>query len=405
MKRLIIRILRALRIRNPSPETFLIPAYAGLGNFIMMTPMILELKRRVPGARIFLLTWPSYGTDQVFDAPEVDVGCWMLDVGLKKRLPESSLDSHPKFKIQNSEFSAISGIFLLDPSSPLWRKALFFMKLRRWRFATAFIPFDACPPFVWWGFALAGCFRIIGHSMEALGINMGWTQNVLDTSVPFRLDVHEADLHFDLLDELFGEKVARNYQGHVQSGGKDLLDKYGLTAGEYIVIQLSAANALPNPKMWPLSHFSDLIKRLNSDGETIVLPGDINEKPIVDAFIKRCNLIRVVNISGLTTVSEVSTVIRHAKMLICHDSGLMQIGNAHNTPLLCIIGATDETFYKPHSKSSCVIKKGLPCSPCIKNLNKTMEQALKDCPINVQCMRDITVDEVYAACGALLRGG
>jgi hypothetical protein len=166
MKRLIIRILRTLRIRNPSPETFLIPAYAGLGNFIMMTPMILELKRRIPEAQIYLVTWPFYGTDQIFDAPEVDVGCWMLDVGLKKRLPESSLASHPKSKIQNPELPSVSGIFLLDPSSSLWRKVRFFVKLRRWRFGTAFIPFDACPPFVWWGFALAGINTLAGHYYE-----------------------------------------------------------------------------------------------------------------------------------------------------------------------------------------------------------------------------------------------
>ena len=167
MKRFIIRVFRALRIQSPSPETFLIPAYAGLGNFIMMTPMILELKRRIPDARIFLLTWPSYGTDQVFDAPEVDVGCWMLDVGLKKKqLPESSLAFHPKSRIQNPESPPVSGIFLLDPSSSLWHKVLFFVKLRRWRFETAFIPFDACPPFVWWGFALAGVNTLAGHYYE-----------------------------------------------------------------------------------------------------------------------------------------------------------------------------------------------------------------------------------------------
>jgi len=210
MKRLIIRILRALRIRNPSPETFLIPAYAGLGNFIMITPMIMELKRRIPEARIFLLTWPSYGTDQVFDAPVVNAaerrershgeGFRIQESGWRGRrgkgvriegsefgirdsgglgclaradsfccAPSVPVAPSPQSSIPNSESSrpsAVTGIFLLDPALPMWRKALFFLRLRRWRFETAFIPFDACPPFVWWGFAMAGIRTLVGHYYE-----------------------------------------------------------------------------------------------------------------------------------------------------------------------------------------------------------------------------------------------
>ena len=33
---------------------------------------------------------------------------------------------------------------------------------------------------------------------------------------------------------------------------------------------------------------------------------------------------------------------------------------------------------------------------------KDEPQALKDCPINIQCMRAITADEVYAACKKIL---
>ena len=442
MKRLIIRILRALRIRNPSPETFLIPAYAGLGNFIMMTPMILELKRRIPGARIFLLSWPSYGTDQVFDAPVVDGGEqreriqeseWRKsggkgvrreDLGGRVCLARSgsfccapSVPDAPSLQssILNSEssrLSAVSGVFLLDPALPMWRKALFFLKLRQWRFAAAFIPFDACPAFVWWGFAMAGCCSVAGHTMETMGIRMGWAKSVLDISTPVNVGSHESDIHFDLLDawdreeKRKGKTGERSYATHVASGGVEVIGKFGLCDRGYIAVQLSAANArIKTPKLWDRGKFAEVISRLAADGETIVLPGDENEKPLVDDFVRDHGLHHVVNIAGKTTVREISTVIKHAKLLLVHDSGLMHIGNAHGTPLLALYGPTDWNFTEPKAATSHILRKNLPCQPCMAKMAKDETQAMNGCPIQVQCMRDITVDEVYEACRMLLCSG
>lgn len=412
MKCLIIRLLRMLRMRNPQHRTFLIPAYAGLGNFIMMTSMILALKRRLPDARIYLLTWPSYGTDQVFDAPVLSE----RKPG-HPRLQAASQASHPKFNIQNPEPSPpiVSGIFLLDPSAPLWRKVIFFLRLRRWRFETAFIPFDACPPFVWWGFALAGCSQIFGHTLETMGIKMGWTKSVLDKSVAVDVGSHESDIHLDLLDAVIPRKMedgtskigepvqTRDYATHASASGAEVLEKYGLRERSYIVVQLSAANArLRTPKLWDRDRFADVITRLEAEGETIVLPGDENEKSLVDNFVEEHGLHSAVNIAGCTTVREISTVIKYARLLLVHDSGLMHIGNAHGTPLVALYGPTDWNFTAPKAQTSHILRKNLACQPCMAKMAKDEIQALRDCPIGVQCMRDITVDDVHAACRRIL---
>jgi hypothetical protein len=161
LKTLFIRLLRLLRIRRPQPDTFLIPAYAGLGNFIMATPMILELRRRIPEARIYILTWPWYGTDQIFDAPVVKIGGKIQGTGVESG--GSRVEGPEQFQ---ADSSPVAGIFLLDPAAATWRKALFFVGLRRWKFNVGFIPFDACPPFIWWGFSVAGINIIAGHYFE-----------------------------------------------------------------------------------------------------------------------------------------------------------------------------------------------------------------------------------------------
>ena len=389
MKSLIIRLLRLLRLRRTRPDTFLIPAYAGLGNFIMATPMILELKRRVPGARIYLLTWPWYGTDQIFDAPVVASG--------RRRHSDSESSQSP-----------VSGTFLLDPAAPVWRKVWFFLRLRSWRFRTAFIPFDACPPFVWLGFVVAGIPCIAAHSHESWDSKGVWVGRVPDVGEPINIVAHESDIHLDLLDA-FCRKAGvaippeRDYRTHMVADGPEALEKYGLVAGGYIVVQISAANArFRSPKLWARENWAELIRRFESSGETVVLPGDDNEAALVDEFAAREGFTKVVNIAGKTSVRDVSTVIKHAKLLVVHDSGLMHIGNAHGTPLLALYGPTDWNFTMPKAATSRILKKALPCQPCMARMAKTEQEALRDCPIAVQCMTDITVDEVHQACREIL---
>ena len=260
--------------------------------------------------------------------------------------------------------------------------------------------------------------------METMGISMGWTREVLDLSVPVNVGAHESDIHWDLLDAWEGQRgeksrehgagggerptphAPRNYATHVHPLGPETLTKYGLRQHGYIVVQLSAANAkFKTPKLWNRERFAEVIRLLNADGYTVVLPGDENEKPLVDEFVARHGLPNVVNIARMTTVQEVSTVIKFAKLLLVHDSGLMHIGNAHGTPLVALYGPTDWNFTAPKAATSHILRKNLPCQPCMAKMAKTEQEALRDCPIDVQCMRDISVDDVYQACQQVLEAG
>ena len=361
-KRLIIRLLKALSRQRGGPESFIVPAYTGLGNFLMMTPMVRTLRSLYPQARIHVLAGNRFGTEAVFRAGD----------------------------------GIVDEVHWLDEKLPAWQKALFFLRLRRERIATAFIPFDASPAFYWWGTLLAGIPRRIGHSVDVLGTDMGWTRDALTDDVPLRLDTHESDLHFDLLERFHGP-FPRSYETHISPVGPEVLQRFGLHERGYIAIQVSAANAGVTPKRWGEDGFAELIRRLTADGETVVLPGDRSEKPVIDEFLKRHSL-DAVNIAGQTSVDEVSAVIKYARLLVCHDSGQMHIGNAHGTPLIALYGPTDDVFTAPKAPTSRMLRVPLPCAPCMKNFAKTEAEALRDCPINLRCMRDLSVDEVYAAC-------
>jgi heptosyltransferase II len=366
LKRLIIGFLKVFARRRTTEEVFLVSAYSGLGNFIMATPMVTKLRQLYPAAKIYVLAGNTFGTERVFRPGD----------------------------------GIVDDVFFLPIDSSTPRKVLFFLRLCRRAIQTAFLPFDAAPAFYWWGILLAGIPRRVGHTIDVLGQAMSWTRAVLTDEVPLRLDAHESDLHFDLLEKIGGPFV-RDYDTHVTVLPESILDKFGLTRGGYVAVQVSAANAGVTPKRWTNAGFAELIRRLNEAGETIVLPGDQNEKPAIDEFLLRHNL-NAKNIAGRTSIEEISTIIKYAKLLVCHDSGLMHIGNAHKTPLIALYGPTDLVFTEPKGSTSRVIRQNLPCIPCMKNFAKTEAEALRDCPIDIQCMRDLSVEDVYRACREML---
>ena len=79
---------------------------------------------------------------------------------------------------------------------------------------------------------------------------MGWTRGVLTDDVPLRLDTHESDLHFDLLEGIAGP-VKGDYATHMTALGAEVPAKLSLRARGYVAIQLAAANATPPPTLWP----------------------------------------------------------------------------------------------------------------------------------------------------------
>ena len=72
--------------------------------------------------------------------------------------------------------------------------------------------------------------------------------------------------------------------------------------------------------------------------------------------------------------------------------------------MIALYGPTDDVFTAPKAPTSRMIRVPLPCAPCMKNFAKTEAEALRDCMIGVQCMRDISAGQVYRAVREILSG-
>jgi len=360
ISRLII-ILKTVQHSHPKSfesASFIIPAYTGLGNFIMMNPMIRTLKEQFPSCRIYILAGNNFGTEAVLKGTDI-----------------------------------VEDVLILPEHDNLFKKFCFFLKLRSEKIDVAFIPFNASPSFYRLGVLVAGIPMRIGHTSEALGIDPGWTTDVLTDYIPVRINRHETDIHYDLLDVLL-PTVKRSYDTIIHTSSDDkVMDQFNLKKKTYIVLQVSAANGMKSAKVWPQERFLDLAEHIYKNKMDIVLAGDQMEKEVVDQFESLCK-VPVKNIAGRTTIGEIASLIRCSKGLVCHDSGLMHIANALKTPLIALYGPTDYNYTRPMAETSKVIRKDIDCAPCMANFAKTEQEAYNDCSFNFKCMKSISVEEV-----------
>ena len=75
------------------------------------------------------------------------------------------------------------------------------------------------------------------------------------------------------------------------------------------------------------------------------------------------------------------------------DSGLMHAAAALGIPQVALFGSTDPEKTGPLNDKAVVIQPtGVNCTPCFK----------RECQANLECMKGITVEEVWTAAEKLL---
>lgn len=358
----LLKILAKVLVKGTGKgKSFLIPGYTGLGNFILKTPFIRLLREEYPDARIDILCGNSFGTEFVLAG-------------------SSWIDETLIFPINSSFIEQIK----------------FYLGIRG-RYDTIFLFFDTGVLHLYYGSIFAGIHNRIGHT----GLADMWNPiriSCLTHAVPIRINTHEIDLNFDLLEPVFKPmriytqyvSVPKAYSPQVES----ILKESGIKDGAYILLQLSAANGGITPKVWPEEHFRHLITMLIERGAVLIAVGDSSER-VISEYILNSFGKKVLNLVGKTTIPDISLLIKRSQGILCHDSGLMHIGNALEVPLIAI-GTGDYAKNKPLAATSHVIKLDLPCAPCL-GLNGywSEREAVEKCPNQMRCMSEITPQMVF----------
>ena len=202
------------------------------------------------------------------------------------------------------------------------------------------------------------------------------------------------DLKYRKLELYPKEKDMRRAEG--------ILTKAGVLQADLVGIIPGAGRSWGKDaylKHWPPENFAQLADKIieNHQAEIIIM-GDFSEKEIAQKILKNMRQ-EAVDLSGMTTIGELSALLSKMKLVITNDGGPLHIAAALGKKTVSFFGPVDSKVYGPYPADEnrhIILRKNLECSPCYRNFR------LNPCYRNGECLKTIDVKEACEAVERLL---
>ncbi len=299
---------------NMPPVKFLLLRFSSIGDIVLTTPVIRCLKQQVDQAEIHYFTKPEYR--QILESnPYVDrVHILRDDLGnqlkeLREEVFDYAIDLHKNLRTRR----IISGLNLIAFSFDK-------LNLKKWVYVNFKI--NHLPD-----------KHIVDRYIEALDIfDVENDQQGLDYFIPSRDEVGPASL------------------------------PHSFQAG-YWAFAIGAGH---NTKKLTPQKMISIVERI---GQPVVLLGGLEDREVGEQ-IRANTQVEVYNGCGVYSINQSASLVRQARFVITHDTGLMHIAAAFQKKIISIWGNTVPEFgmypYQPHPDSTRFEIRDLSCRPCSK---------------------------------------
>ena len=210
--------------------------------------------------------------------------------------------------------------------------------------------------------------------------------------------VHQVEYFQRLIGELTGVRTQRAPNLLIREEEEQLVDREfpHLARGcQEEVIGINPGSVYGSAKRWLPERFAEvadhLIEHRQQDhsperGVKCVIVGGPGEESLgltIAGHMKNQPIV----LSGKTTIRQLSVIIKRCSVFLTNDTGPMHIASAFGVPVVAIFGSTDPVHTAPYPDRSAVVSSTVRCSPCL----------LRHCPIDHRCMTSISADDVYNA--------
>lgn len=344
---------------HASPPPRLLVAQTGfLGDVVLTTPLIAELRRRLAPESLTVLTTPQ---------------------------AHLLLETHPMIDrvLVDAKRAAGKGLVgLLNTAR----------RLRQERFTLAAAPHKSLRTALL--LALAGIPQRIGFRQSP-----GW---FLYHHTAIRdQQRHEVERILCLM-RAFGaepEECDRrpfvSYGAAARTNAQQLLQEANIGAEDLVFI-VCPGSVWPT-KRWTVAGYAKLIDQLTQHYGKVLICGGPDDAPVAQAVHDQ-SAAKGVNLVGRADLQTFMALIDRARMVISNDSAPMHIAVARNVPVVAIFCATTPSLgYGPYSDRAVVVeKRDVFCRPCSRH-------GTVACPRGTEeCMRLLTVHEVLTGVDQLL---
>lgn len=317
-----------------------------LGDCVMATPIISDLKKAYPEARITVMVVDKLGSLFRHDSEVDEIIEFSRYKGSAKRQEKRRLISI----LQSKQFDL--GVLLVDS------------------FSSAYL------------FWKAGIDMRIGFSKDG-------RRPLLTQPVPLPPNwqsYHFVDRYKMLLKSI-GIKRSRTLPRVVIADketkqAKETFASFGIEEKTPIV-GFDLFTSVDDAKFWSMESYTKLASFLDDEKVRIACFGDSSSRLHVNAI---CDTVgdHVINLAKDYSVQQVGAFVQHCDVIVSGDTGLAHIAAAVGTPVVALFGPTSELLSSPYTNLTTIVNKHVACSPCM----------LQSCPIDHRCMTQIFPEEI-----------
>jgi len=359
--------INKINLSSENKSTIGIIKLGFIGDLILITPFLKEIKRVNPYNRIILISF------------EISRALFLNDKNI------DGIIHYPFF-----ETNSIKGLL----KSKLIREILHFKKIIREEKIDIIICLNRL--FSFWGTMKLFLIVFFSRAKASIGFDTmrrGFFFNIRITDGGFLLK-HEIDSYLGVL-RLFNIQP-RSRKPYLFTNTKDklyideLLNSMNISNYNLIFIHPGGGENFDIKKRWPLCKFVDLIQEIfRKDNDTkIILVGGNNEKYLAEKIIKKIdanNKGKIIDLIGKLTLQQLAYLFKYANIFIGNDSGPAHVASINCKNVITIFGFTDFIGFRPWN--SLIVVKRLKCNPCIYSYK------WKKC-LTMDCINKIEVEDI-----------
>jgi len=329
-------------------------ATSGIGNLIMLTPMIRTLRSGIPDARITVVASPN-GAKDVLEGGDLVDEVVVLD---RKRKLRKIRDDWPDLAIAATHRG--------------------FMRAKR-------------------AFRTGAIYRLGFRYDHGEKLDTGF---LFTHAVPLDESKHEVEQGLDLIRQLGIPQIRKLYM-HIgdedRSIARKMLQEAGVQEGDILIgVHVGPADPERGWRCWPIDRFAQLgdIITTNYNAKLIIVGGPA-EVPVANEVASSMERKPII-LAGKTTLRQTAAVMEKCQLFIGNDTGPMHVAAAVGVPVICIFGPASSSKHGPYGDNCFVVESDLPCRPCHEPHNPKPECQSLD------CLEAITVDMVMDTVARIL---
>lgn len=315
---------------------------AFIGDIVLSTPLIKNIKKLYPDSKIVYVTTPA-GRAVLANNPFLD--------------EVIAYDKRGKDKGIKGMFGLIRG-------------------LRKHKFDIAYVPHR---------YMRSSLIVFLSKIPQRIGFDISEGKLFLTKKIKYEKNLHEVDRLLKLLEiEILDKKIELYPSEKDEKHIDELFENEDLQGKKLVAI---AIGSKWYTKRWPVEYFNVLIEQLEKREDIkLILIGGNEEKDLPVVYSEK-----TINAIGKTSLLELAELIKRCEICLTNDSSPIHIASAFDTYILAIFGATvkDLGFYPWGENSEVIENKGLYCRPCGLHGGETCPEG------HFKCMLEINPELVY----------